>query len=124
VPLVCLVLAAGCGGSGTLTEKQLQKDMETVQSAAVEGELLASDIARDRTSEPFARIHSGVLAEQAQGVARTLMKGQASRELESRRRQAASQARAVSSALEELHGSPGDRVVARRVLRELEDLSS
>jgi hypothetical protein len=124
VPLVCLGLAAGCGGSGTLTQKQLQKERETVQSAAAEGALLASDVARDRTTEPFARIHSGVLAEQAKGAAQTLMKGQASGELEAERRQAAGQARAVSSALDELHGSPGDRAVARRVLRELEEQSS
>jgi hypothetical protein len=124
VPLVCVVLAAGCGGSGALTQKQLQKEAERVQSAAAEGELLASDVARDHTTEPFARIHSGVLAEQAKGAAKTLMTSRASGELEARRRQAASQARAVVDALEELHASPGDRAVARRVLRELEDLSS
>jgi hypothetical protein len=123
VPLVCLVLAAGCGGSGTLTQKQLQKEMETAQSAAAEGELLASDVARDRSTETFARIHSGVLAEQAKGAAQALMKGHAPGELEARRRQAAGQARAVFGALEELHASPGDRAVARRVLGELEDLS-
>jgi hypothetical protein len=124
VPLVCVVLAAGCGGSGALTQKELQKEAETVQSAAAEGALLASNVARDRTTEPFARIHSGVLAEQVKGAVQALTEGQAPGELEAERRHAAAQASAAFGALEELHASPGNRAVARRVLRELEELSS
>jgi hypothetical protein len=126
VPLVCLALAAGCGGSGsgTLTQEQLQKELETVQSAAAEGALLASDVARDRTTEPFARIHSGVLAEQVKPAVETLANGKASGGLEAERRQAASEARAVSAALQQLHASPENRAVARRVQRELEELSA
>jgi hypothetical protein len=124
VPLVCVVLAAGCGGSGALTQKELQKEAETVQSAAAEGALLASDVARDRTTEPFARIHSGVLVEQVKPATQALTQGHVPGELEARRKQAARKAKAVVDALEELHASPGDRAVARRVLRELEELSS
>jgi hypothetical protein len=124
VPLVCVVLAAGCGGSGGLTQEELQKEAETVQSAAAEGALLASDVARDRTTEPFARIHSGVLAEQVKPATQALTHDHATGGLEAQRKQAAGKAKAVFDALEELHASPGDRAVARRVLRELEELSS
>jgi hypothetical protein len=122
---VALLLAiGGCGGSSTLTEKALKKEDEKVHSAAAEGELLASDVARDRTTEPFARVHSGDLADQAQAVAKKVREAEAAPGLERERRQVFTRATRVERALDELHAAPTDRRVARRVQAELGRLAS
>jgi RNA polymerase-interacting CarD/CdnL/TRCF family regulator len=122
--VVLLVALGGCGGSSTLTEKSLSKQEDAVHSAAAEGELLASDVARDRTTEPFARVHSGDLAEQAETVVKTLREAEAEPGLEGERRQVLSQATRVERALEQLHSAPTNRDLARRLQAELERLAS
>ena len=87
-----------------------------MDSVAAEGALLASDIARDRTTEPFARIHSGVLSEQADAATKALAGESAP--LGSRVR-----AERVARALRRLHADPTDRVLAARVERELQRLA-
>jgi hypothetical protein len=121
--LLLVLLAAGCGGSSTLTAKSLKQQADTAKSAAAEGALLASDVARERTTEPFAQIHSEKLAEQAKSAANSLTSAKAPASLEQERRQAAAAARSTAAALEELHESPDDRAVARRVERRLRTLS-
>jgi hypothetical protein len=120
--LLCMtlvLLTAGCGGSATLTEHSLRKEAEKVQSSAAEGALLAADVARGRTTEPFARIHSGKLAEQAKSVANVLRTAKAPG-IEADRRQAAATAAEVEQALERLHSAPTDRVLAGRLQHALE----
>jgi hypothetical protein len=117
------LLGVGCGSSSTLTAKSLQQQTDTVKSAAAEGALLASDVARDRTTEPFARIHSGELADQAKASAQRLTKARAPAALESERREAAANARSTLTALEDLHDAPTDHAVARRVERQLKALA-
>ena len=122
--MVLLLAVDGCGGSATLTEKTLQKQDERVQSAAAEGELLASDVARDRTTEPFARTHSGDLADQAKAVAEKIRETEAAPGLEGERRQVLTRATRVERALEQLHASPTDQELARRVEAQLGRLAS
>jgi hypothetical protein len=122
--VMSLVLLGGCGGSSTLTEKSLSKQEDAVHSAAAEGELLASDVARDRTTEPFARIHSGDLAEQAKAVVKKLSSAEAEPGSEGKRRQVLIDATRVERALNQLHSAPKDRDLARRVQAELERLAS
>jgi hypothetical protein len=115
--LLCVILAliaAGCGGSTTLTEHSLRKQAEMVQSSAAEGALLAADVARGRTTEPFARIHSGELAERAKSVANMLRTAKAPG-LEVDRRQVAATAGQVEQSLERLHSAPTDRRLARQL---------
>jgi hypothetical protein len=119
---VALALA-GCGGSGSLTAKQLRKEQETVHSTAAEGALLAGQVADDRTTEPFARIHSGKLAELAKSSASSLEQATAPPQLDPGRRRAARRASEVQSALEELQSAPDDPTVGRRVQRRLERLA-
>ena len=114
--------AAGCGGSGTLTASQLEKETEAIDSVAAEGALLAADVERDRTTEPFARIHSGALSEQAESAVEALHKP-AAHGLEDERRREAARARRVTTALDQLHSSPTDPDVAARVRRQLERLA-
>jgi uncharacterized lipoprotein YmbA len=122
--VVLLVALGGCGGSSTLTEKALQKQDEAVHSAAAEGELLASDVARDRTTEPFTRIHSDDLAEQAKAVVKRLRESEAAPGLEGERRQILTRAERVERALEQLHAAPTDQDLARRLQAELERLAA
>jgi hypothetical protein len=120
---LAVVVAAGCGGSRTLTEQTLRKQNETVRSAAAEGALLAQDAAAGRTTEPFVRIHAEKLAEQAGKAAETLRSAKPEARLETARRRALAEAADVERALENLHAEPDDRDVARRVERELEAVS-
>jgi hypothetical protein len=109
-----VLAAAGCGSPATLTEHSLRKEAEKVQSSAAEGALLAADVARGRTTEPFARIHSGELAEQAKTAANVLRKARAPG-IEADRRRAAATAAQVEQSLEQLHSAPTDRGLARQL---------
>jgi len=118
-----VLFAVACGGSSALTAKSLQQQRDAITSAAAEGALLAEQVADDETTEPFARIHSGELADQAKAAAQTLTKARAPAALEAKRREAAADARSTFVALEELHRAPDDQAVARRVEAELEQLA-
>ena len=114
-----VVVAGGCGTPSTLTKHSLSKEAETVQSTAAEGATLAAQVARGRTTEVFARIHSGKLAEQAKSAGKVLRKARAPG-FEPDRRKAAQTAGRVEQALERLHSAPGDRKLARQLQHELE----
>jgi hypothetical protein len=113
-------LLAACGG-GELTRRSLQKEVESIGSAAAEGGLLAHDTADGRSTHAFTAVHSQVLAEQAMKVEKKLSSAEVSPGLERQRRQADRLAARVQSELERLHESPADREVARAVAARLDD---
>jgi hypothetical protein len=113
-----LVLAA-CGG-GELTQKTLQKEVESIGSAAAEGGFLAHDTADGRSTHAFTAVHSQVLAEQATKVEQKLSSADVSPGLEGKRRQADRLAAQVQSELERLHDRPADRELARAVAGRLD----
>jgi hypothetical protein len=119
-PVLVLIAAAACGGSSTLSESGLRKQAEALQSTAAEGAILAGDVALDRSTEPFARVHSGELADQAGSSATSLHGATAPKMLDADRKRAAATAVRIERALERLHDSPTNRAVARAVERELE----
>ena len=47
---------SGCGGP--ITPGELSRSIQTLESTAAEGALLADDVARDRTKATFARVHA------------------------------------------------------------------
>jgi len=112
-----------CGSSSTLTAKSLQQQSDAVKSAAAEGALLAQQIAHEETTEPFARIHAGELADQAKAAGQSLTMTRAPAALQAEKRKAVAAARATSAALEALHQAPDDQAVAERVERRLKALS-
>ena len=120
-PILLLALV-GCGGSNTLTAEQLEKQVETIDSVAGEGSLLAGDVERGRTTEPFARIHSGDLSELADSTVEALDKLAPPGAEDARRREEA-RAQAVAEALAKLHSDPADQRVAAQVRRDLERLA-
>jgi len=119
--LVLLALAfalVGCGGE--LTQSKLQKEVESIGSAAAEGGLLAHDSADGRSTHAFTAVHSRVLAEQATKVEQKLESAEVAPGLESTRRQAEHLAARVESELERLHDHPADRELARVVATRLD----
>lgn len=111
-------LGVACGSPSTLSEHSLGKEAEAVHSTAAEGAMLAAQVASGSTTEPFARIHAGELAEQAKKTGKVLRQARAPG-LEADRRQAAATAARVERALEDLRSAPADRGLARRVHDEL-----
>ena len=112
------MLATGCGGGGKIGNEELHEQLESVQSTAAEGALLASDVARDRTLGPFADVHSRVLAAQAASAASFLNPDRAQAGLEPDVSRAARLAKSVESSLDELELAEGDR--AQMLARDLE----
>jgi hypothetical protein len=80
--------------------------------------MLAGEVAAGDTTGPFARIHSGELAEQAASTAKVLRESRAPRH-EPERLVLLARAEGTRRALERLHSRPDDRDQARRLSREL-----
>ena len=112
------LVAAGCNG-GTVDRHALKQDTGHIDSLACEGRLLANDVSKGASTTYFARVHSGILAEDASHFADALAKRPTSPGLEARIRAQARRAATVSRHLNELHRHPSDRAVAQRVQAEL-----
>jgi hypothetical protein len=118
VLLLVVLLTGGCG-SNSLSEKDLRKEIESVQSFAAEGSTLAQGAAEDRSTTIFVRVHAQYLEQGAEKLGTKLDQAQVAPDLESKRADAAKLAGQVEEALAQLHRSPGDRDLAHRVQLEL-----
>jgi hypothetical protein len=115
-----VLLLAGCGGGGALSKKDLQKQLEAVQSFAAEGALVADGAADERTTDIFVRVHTLYLGAGVQKVRKQVSAGHASGDLEEKRDVAIELASEVERQLKRLHESPGDQDVARSVKAQLQ----
>jgi outer membrane murein-binding lipoprotein Lpp len=70
VVLAGAVCFSGCGGP--MKPEELSRSIQTLESTAAEGALLADDVARDRTKATFARVHARELGETAEHEAEKL----------------------------------------------------
>jgi len=68
-------LLAGCGGKSSLSPKAVQQEATGLQSLAAEGNVLADDAARGRTTSIFLREHSDYLEKAARASVAALAKG-------------------------------------------------
>jgi hypothetical protein len=100
-----LLAAAGCGGP--MQPQELARSVQTLESAASEGALLAHDVARDRTKATFVRAHSRDLGETVDHEAEKLADADANGEVAVRKAQAVDLADRISQALGKLQVSPG-----------------
>jgi hypothetical protein len=116
---IAVLATAGCGGGGTLSKKDLQKQAEAVQSFAAEGALVAQGAQEDRTTDAFVRVHTEYLAKAVTKVESELSSKQASGSLDDKRARVATLASVVSKDLDQLHRNPGDRALAARLKSEL-----
>src|SRR5215207_7065427 len=75
------VLLAGvlcfCGCGGPMQPEELARSIQTLESTAAEGALLADDVARDRTKATFVRAHARELGETVDHEAEKLNDAQA-----------------------------------------------
>jgi hypothetical protein len=114
-----LLAAAGCGGGGSASQKDVQKQFEAIQSLAAEGALVADGAADGRTTDVFVRVHTSYLDDAAQKVATELSSAQAEGAVDRDRERAAHMASQVADELAQLRDDPGDKAGARRIEKQL-----
>ena len=114
-----LLAAAGCGGGGSVSQSDVNRQFEAIQSLAAEGALVADGAADGRTTDFFVRVHTGYLDDAAQRVATKLSSDQAEGAVERDRERAARLASQVADELARLSDDPGDRAGARRIEKQL-----
>ena len=115
-----MVLAlAGCGG-GAIGPHAFEKDVESIQSLAAEGALVAAQVAHGDATETFVRVHTQYLKREASALERRLSGARVAASLVAKRRRAVRVAARVERDLERLHRHPGDRGLGARLSNDLE----
>ena len=112
-----LVLAAGCGGP--MQAQELARSVQTLESSASEGALVANGVARDRTKATFVRAHARDLTETVDHEAEKLADADANGAVAVRKSQAVDLAGKISQALGRLQVSPGVESEGAAAEREL-----
>ena len=123
--LICVValVLVGCNG-GTVDQHALTNDGATLDSIACEGALLASDVARGRTTTYFAREQAEELRIQSSNLADALLHRKALPSIEQKVREKAKHAAMVAATLQRLHDHPSDHAVGAAVAVTLKKLGS
>lgn len=101
----------GCNG-GTVDHHALKRDAEKIASLATEGGLLADDVSKGASTEPFASVHAQELSQAASNMSDALAERPTSPGIEREVRKLSRVAGRVSLHLERLHLHPTDRDVA------------
>jgi hypothetical protein len=113
-----LFAAAGCGGP--MQPQELARSVQTLESSASEGALVANGVARNRTKATFVRAHARDLGETVNHEAEKLEDADANGEVAVRKAQAVDLAGKISQALGKLQVSPAvesEGAAAERELR-------
>jgi predicted outer membrane protein len=116
-------LAVALAGCDPLDRAELKREVESIGSLAAEGEILASDTARDRTKATFVRVHAEELSSNAEESAEKINDADVATGLNGKAGRAIRLATDTADALGELVVSPGDEHTARSVQLELHKLS-
>ncbi len=118
-----LVMAlSACGGP--MRPEELARSVDTLSSTAAEGQLLAADVARNRTKATFARVHARDLADVADHEAEKLADATPREGIAAEQARAVDLAEQIGQALGRIRVFPGDEragEIAARQLRELAD---
>jgi hypothetical protein len=122
VAAVAAVGLSGCGGA--ITPDELARSIETLESTAAEGSLLADDVARDRTKATFVRVHSRDLGDVAEHEAEKLDDADADDAgVAAAKTDAVDLAGRIGEALGQLQTAPGDEAGGRTAAEALNRLS-
>jgi hypothetical protein len=116
---VVVAVAFGGAGCGDLSRGELRRGVGTLKSVAAEGELLALQVARDRSKATFARVQAATLAGQAEHEAEKLADAEPAPGLGQEKARAVELASGLSDTLGELEDRPGDERPAVRTARAL-----
>jgi hypothetical protein len=113
---------AGCGGP--ITPDELSRSIETLESTAAEGALLARDVARDRTKATFARAHSRDLGDVVQHEAEKLSDAEADQaDVAAAKTDAVDLADRIGTALGQIQTAPDSEMDGRTASAALDRLS-
>jgi hypothetical protein len=113
---------AGCGGP--ITPDELSRSIETLESSAAEGALLANGVARDRTKATFVRVHARDLSDVVVHEAEKLNDAQADRpDVAAAKTRAVDLADRIDTALGQVQVAPGSESDGRKSAAALMRLS-
>jgi hypothetical protein len=113
---------AGCGGP--ITPGELSRSIQTMESSAAEGALLADDVARDRTKATFVRVHARDLSDVVSHEAEKLNDAQADRaDVAAAKTRAVDLADRIDTALGQIQVAPGSERDGRKSAAALTRLS-
>jgi outer membrane murein-binding lipoprotein Lpp len=122
IGIAAVVLAlAGCGGA--MRPEELARSVDTLASTAAEGQLLARDVARNRTKATFARVHARELADVADHEAEKLADATPREGIGAEQARAVDLADEIGQALGGIRVSPGDETAGKIAARQLEKLA-
>jgi len=113
----------GCGGP--MQPDELARSIDTLESTAAEGALLASQVARDRSKATFVRVHARELGETAEHEAEKLNDAEAEPEggVAPAKVKAIELADRISAALGRIQVAPDDEAEGGAAEKELTTLS-
>jgi hypothetical protein len=117
------VLTLAATGCGRLDRDAVQTEVESVESAAAEGAMVAYEVERRRTFRSFAVIRTAELHKVAMNVGDELRQTPTERGLEHAAMQGMELAQRVAMLLEQLHERPTDPTLARDVRLQLHRLA-
>jgi hypothetical protein len=102
---------------------ELARSIQTLESTAEEGSLLAHEVARDHSKSTFVRVHARELGETAVHEAEKLSDAQAQGGVAAAKTKAIELADRISSELGRIQVAPGSESEGRSAERALGDLS-
>jgi len=119
--LVGAMFLGGCGGP--IQPDELARSIQTLESTAAEGALLADHVARDRTKATFARVHARELGETADHEAEKLNDADAEADVAPTKVRAIELADRISAALGRIQIAPDSETEGRTAQETLSRLS-
>lgn len=126
VALAAVVLLPGCGGP--MKQSELANSIETIESSAAEGSLIASHVYTNKTKTTFVRVRAGEIGETLDHEQEKLNDADAENgDVAADQERAIDIADQASEQLGQLQVAPDDREAARAIstrLRELADSAS
>jgi hypothetical protein len=103
---------------------ELKRSIQTLESSAAEGALLAGEVADDRTKGTFARVHARELGETVEHEAEKLNDAEADKsDVAAAKTKAVDLADQIDTALGQIQVAPDDEPGARKAATQLDDLS-
>jgi hypothetical protein len=121
VAILAALALAGCGGP--MQPEELSASVDTLSSSAAEGELLAGDVAEDRTKATFARVHARELGDVVDHEAEKLADATPQPGIADQKSQALDLADEIANALGQIQIRPSNQRTGREAQRQLSQLA-